>query len=62
MHNPNARAAHNEKFVEEIAQAPCSMSAMEVLQYFPTQRKELLSSTRTIDPSDPMLTTLDLYQ
>ena len=34
MHNSNARAAHNENVVEEIYQAPCSMSAMEVLQYF----------------------------
>ena len=41
MHNPNARAAHNENVVEEIAQAPCAMYAMEVLQYCPAQRKEL---------------------
>ena len=62
MHNPNARAAHNTNVVEEIAQAPCAMSAMEVLQYCPAQRKELLSSTRAIDPSDAALITLDLEQ
>ena len=52
MNNPNARAPHNENFVEEIAQAPCAMSSMEVLQYFPTQRNKLLSSTRFVDPYD----------
>ena len=31
MHNPNTRVTHKENVVEEIAQAPCAMSAMEVL-------------------------------
>ena len=62
MHNPNAQDAHNENVIEEIAQAPCSMFAMEVLQYCSAQRKELLSSTRAVDPSDAMLITLDLDQ
>ena len=48
--------------VEEIAQEPCSMSPMEVLQYCPAQIKELLSSTRVVDPSDVTLITLDLDQ
>ena len=39
MHNTNAQASQNTNVVEEIAQAPCSMSSMEVLQYFPTQNK-----------------------
>ena len=62
MHNPNARAAHNANVVEKIAQAPCSISSMEVLQYCPTQRKKLLSSIRFVDPSDAMSITLDLDQ
>ena len=63
MHNPNAQAAHlNENVVEEIAQAPCAMSIMEVLQYCPAKRKELLSSTRVVDPSNVTLITLDLGQ
>ena len=62
MHNPNARAAHNENVVEEINQAPCVISVIEVLQYCPAQIKELLSSTRAVDPSDGMLIKLDLYQ
>ena len=48
--------------VEEIAQAPCAISSMEVLQYYPAQRKELLSSTIVVDPSDATLITLELYQ
>ena len=60
MHNPNAQDAHNENIVEEIDQAPCAMSAMEVLQYCLAQRKQLFSSTRAVDPSDVTLITLDL--
>ena len=59
MHNPNAQASRNENVVDEIAQGWCTM---EVLQYWPTQRKELLSSTRAVDPSDATLITLDLNQ
>ena len=62
MHNPDARDAHNENVVEEIAQEPCAMSSMEVLQYFPAQRNELFYSTRVVDPSDATLITLDLDQ
>ena len=62
MHNPNTRATHDEKVVEKIAQAPCSMSSMDVLKYCIAQRKYLLSSTRAIDPSDAMLITLELDQ
>ena len=38
MHNPNARSTHNKNVLEEIAQAPCVMFAMEVFQYCPVQR------------------------
>jgi hypothetical protein len=41
-HNPNARAAQNYSVVEYLAQTPCAMSALEVLQSFPSQRKTLL--------------------
>ena len=34
MHTPNAQATHNENVVEEIPQAPCATSSMEILQYF----------------------------
>ena len=62
MHNPNARATHNENVVGEIDKAPCALSTMEVLQYFPAQRKGLLSSSRPVDPSHATLITLELDQ
>ena len=31
LHNPNARAASNYSVVEDLAQTPCAMSALEVL-------------------------------
>jgi hypothetical protein len=34
-HNPNARAAQNYSVVEDLAQTPCAMSALEVLQSCP---------------------------
>ena len=33
--NPNARAAQNYSIVEDLAQSPCAMSALEVLQSCP---------------------------
>jgi ribosomal protein L44E len=41
-HNLNVRATQYYSFVEDLAQAPCAMSALEVLQSFPSQRKALL--------------------
>jgi hypothetical protein len=42
--NPNSRAAQNYNIVEDLAQAPCAMSALEVLQHFPSQRRTLLEA------------------
>ena len=36
-HNPNARAAQNYNVVEGLAQAPCAMFVLEVLQSCPVQ-------------------------
>ena len=36
LHNPNARAASNYSVVEDLAQTPCAMSSLEVLQSCPT--------------------------
>ena len=58
-HNPNARAAQNYSVVEDLAQAPCAMSTLEVLQSCPTQRKALLSSIGAIDPNDTGLIMFD---
>jgi hypothetical protein len=35
-HNPNARDTHNYSVVEDLSQTPCVMSALEVLQSFPS--------------------------
>ena len=42
-HNPNAWTAQNYLVVEDLAQTPCAMSALEVLQTCPLQRKALSS-------------------
>jgi hypothetical protein len=62
-HNPNARAAQNYSVVEDLSQTPCAMSALEVLQSFPSQRKALLAalgSAETCNPGMIMLDTTDL--
>jgi hypothetical protein len=62
-HNPNARATQNYSVVEDLSQTPCAMSALEVLQSFPTQRKVLLTSlgsTETCNLGTIMLDTTDL--
>jgi hypothetical protein len=62
-HNPNARATQNYSMVEELSQTPCAMSALEVLQSFPTQRKALLTtlgSTETCNLGTIMLDTTNL--
>jgi hypothetical protein len=49
--------------VEDLSQTPCAMSALEVLQSFPAQRKALLTalgSTETCNPGTIMLDTTDL--
>ena len=38
--------------VEDLAQAPCAMSTLEVLQSFPTQRKNFLTTLGTLDPDN----------
>ena len=36
FHNPNYRASFNYSIVQYLAQTPCAMSMLEVLQIFPT--------------------------
>jgi hypothetical protein len=62
-HNPNARAAQNYSVVEDLSQTPCAMSALEVLQSCPSQRKALLTSlgsTETCNLGTIMLDTINL--
>jgi hypothetical protein len=58
--NPHARAAQNYNIVEDLAQAPSAMSALEVLQTCPAQRKALLKAIGGIDPTDTNLIIFDL--
>ena len=49
-HNTSAHVAKNYNIVENLVQAPSAMSALEVLQTCPAQRKALLSAIGGIDP------------
>ena len=53
-HNPNARAAQHYSIVEDLAQAPFTMSALEFLQTCPVQRNKLLSIIGGLDPLSPI--------
>ena len=53
--NPNARVAQFYNVVEDITQAPCAMSTLEVLQSFPTQCKNLLTALGALDPDNTNL-------
>ena len=48
-HNLNGQDAQHYNIVEDISQAPCAMSALEVLQSFPGQWKYFLSAIGAID-------------
>lgn len=56
----NAHATQHYSIVEDLAQVPSTMSALEVLQSCPSQRKSLLSAIGGIDPADSDLITFDL--
>jgi hypothetical protein len=58
--NPHARAAQNYNIVEDLAQPPSAMSALEVLQSCPIQQKALLKDIGGIDPTDTNLIFFDL--
>jgi hypothetical protein len=58
--NPHACATQNYSIVEDLAQAPSVISALEVLQSCPTQRKALLKAIGGIDPTDTNFIIFDL--
>ena len=53
--NPNSKAAQLYNVVEGLAQEPCAMSTLEVLQSCPTQRKNLLTALGALDPDNTNL-------
>jgi hypothetical protein len=54
-YNPNVRATHNYSVVEDLSQTSCAMSALEVLQSFPSQRKALLTNLGSVENCNPGL-------
>jgi hypothetical protein len=48
--NPSSRATQNYNIVEDLAQAPCAMSALEVIQHCPIQCRTLLVDIGIVDP------------
>ena len=58
-HNLNARAAQHYSIVEDLAQAPCAMSTLEVLQSYPSQRKALLQAIGAVHYVDASLLSFD---
>ena len=58
-HNPNARVAQHYSVVEDLAHAPCAMSALEVLRSCPSQRKALLQAIGVVDSADTSLLSFD---
>ena len=58
-HNLNAQASQHYNIIEDLAQAPCAISALEVLQSCPSQRKALLQAIGAIDSVDASLLSFD---
>jgi hypothetical protein len=62
-YNPNAMATQNYSMVEDLSQTLCAMSALEVLQSYSSQRKDLLvalGSFETCNLGTIMLDTTNL--
>jgi hypothetical protein len=61
--NPSSCTAQNYNIVEDLVQAPCAMSALEVLHHFPSQCRRLLAALGTVDPesSNHIMFNLDNY-
>lgn len=56
----NSKAAHSYNIVDDLAQSPSTMLALEVLQTCPTQWKALISTLGIIDPLNSRLMFFDL--
>jgi hypothetical protein len=58
--NPHTHVAQNYNIVEDLAQAPSAMSALEFLHSCPAQQTTLLKAIGGIDPMDTNLIVFDL--
>jgi hypothetical protein len=61
--NPSSCAVQNYNIVEDLAQSLCAMSALEVLQHCPSQRRMSLAAIGVVDPesSNHIMFNLDNY-
>jgi hypothetical protein len=59
--NPSSCAAQNYNIVEDLAQAPCAMSVLEVLQHCPSQRRMLLATLGIVDLESSNQIMFNLY-
>jgi hypothetical protein len=59
FYNPDAQDAPNYSIVEDLAQIPCAMSALEVIQSHPMQRTTLLSMIEAVDFSNQLTMKFD---
>jgi hypothetical protein len=50
--NPNSCVAQNYNIIEYLAQPPCAMSTLKVLQNYPSQCRTLLSSIGVMDSEE----------
>ena len=60
MINPNDRATQNYSIVEDLAQSPCAMLALEVLQSCSAQRSALLTALGAVNPKNSLMITFDM--
>jgi hypothetical protein len=62
--NPSSRASQKYNIVEDLAQGPCAMSALEVLQHCPSQHRTLLATISAFDleSSNNLMFNLDDHQ
>ena len=58
--NATTRAAVSYSIVDDLAQTPMAMSALEVLKTCSMQQKALLATLGSVDPSDSKLITFDM--
>jgi hypothetical protein len=58
-HNPNGGDAPNYSVVQDLAQTPCAMFALEVLQSFPSHRTVLLSAIGAADSTSQLIMKFD---
>ena len=58
--NATTRAAVSYSIVDDLAQTPTAMSALQVLKMCPMQWKALLAALGVVDPSDSNLINFDM--